>query len=166
MTKKFSFAAVFRLGQVLVLLLLLVSADLPAAGWAFRCRFDAFRAQDHADIERLIQDELKLKVWGDNPAFIHALKNQPATWARLFSHVDNAVLKKFSERYFPNQEVVAATECLYTRLFFQNFETEPLFAEFVYSDYKTIRSGYLFDTEAKRQALSRVYRENRARFRT
>lgn len=126
---------------------------------ASRCRF----LDINDDLAWFIRHEIGSRVNGNNPAFIQAV-SEGRIKAKLFFHIDNAVLKILNDRYF-HQELSAAVESLYTRLFFENMNAEAILkADLVYSDYKTIRLGFEHDTEEIRSALKRVYEKTAADF--
>ena len=141
------------------------SLSLTADAQAIRCTFSTLGPEDSEDDLALFKrHEIGSTVNGNNPKFIEAVLNG-LTKAKLFFHLDNAVLKKLNDRYFKDQELSAAVESLYTRKFFENLNAEPVLkAELVYSDYKTIRLGFEHDTEEIRSALERVYEKTAADF--
>jgi hypothetical protein len=89
----------------------------------------------------------------------------------LFLHIDNTMMKTLNDHIFRDKALSAATEGLWTRIFFETIQTDldlgrpgsemPWVA---YSDYKTIRIGFRKTSPELERWLQDVYRRASRRF--
>jgi hypothetical protein len=118
-----------------------------------------------------LKHQLNFRSPTANDRFIDEAVLRPAPADALFLHIDNTMIKSLNDHVFRDKALSAATEALWTRIFFETMQADldagrtgaemPWVA---YSDYKTIRIGFRKTSPELERWLREVYQRASRRF--